>query len=111
MAFGGYMSGACCTFIFLGHWAVHLPTENTAVSCYFGASAPRYSRTEYIHVLLIIVSELKLRNVQRHVLGADRVERADNATFDRLATVSPKCGSFTMVAWLVQPILEETIPA
>jgi hypothetical protein len=41
------------------------------------ASAPRYSGTKYINILPIVVPELKLRNVQRHMLG---VQRANDTT-------------------------------
>jgi hypothetical protein len=43
-----------------------------------GVSAPRYSGPKNINVLPIVVPELKLRNVQRHIFGADLMERADN---------------------------------
>jgi hypothetical protein len=34
---------------------------------------------EYICIRSVVISELKLRDVQRHVLGADFVECADDA--------------------------------
>jgi hypothetical protein len=41
--------------------------------------APANSRSENIRVEAVIIPELELRNVQRHVLLVDLVERADNA--------------------------------
>src|SRR6202521_80530 len=38
-----------------------------------------YRRPEDVRIVPVVVAELKLRNVQRHVLGADLVERADHA--------------------------------
>jgi hypothetical protein len=46
------------------------------------ASAACYRRPENIGVVAVIISELKLRDVQRHVLGADLVECADHAAFE-----------------------------
>ena len=41
--------------------------------------APTNRDPKNISVLPIVISELKLRNVQRQILIADFVERADNA--------------------------------
>jgi hypothetical protein len=46
------------------------------------ASAACYRDPENIGVVAVVISELELGNVQRHVLGADLVERADNAAFE-----------------------------
>jgi len=46
------------------------------------ASAACYRRTKNIRVVAVIVSELKLRDVQRHIFAADFVERADDAAFE-----------------------------
>jgi len=46
------------------------------------ASAPCYRFPEDIRVVPIVVSELELRNIQRHIFGADLVEAADNATLE-----------------------------
>src|SRR3954452_22827548 len=55
----------------------------SAVRCgSFCPSAPCYSRAENIRVMPIVVPELKLRNVERHVFGADLVEAADNAALE-----------------------------
>jgi hypothetical protein len=45
-------------------------------------SATRYSGTKDVSVLPIVVTELKFRNVQRHILLTDLVECADNAALD-----------------------------
>jgi len=39
-------------------------------------------RAEYVGVLPIIVTELKLRNIQRHIFGANFVETADDAALE-----------------------------
>jgi hypothetical protein len=44
------------------------------------ASAACYRGTENIGIVAVVVAELKLRDVQRHIFGADFVEGADNAT-------------------------------
>jgi hypothetical protein len=52
-------------------------------------SASRNSRPENIRVLAIVVAELKFRDVQRHILFADLMKRADNTTFqDRPKTLN-----------------------
>jgi hypothetical protein len=54
------------------------------------ASAPCYGTTKNIRVHPVVIPELKFRNVQRHVLGADLVKRADNAALhQRLETFNP----------------------
>ena len=45
----------------------------------FCASAPCYRLSENVGVVAVVVAELKLRNVQRQILGADLVEAADDA--------------------------------
>ncbi len=37
---------------------------------------------EDVGVAAVVISELKLRDVQRHIFGADLVERADNAALE-----------------------------
>jgi hypothetical protein len=44
---------------------------------------------EDIGVETVVVAELKLGNVQRHIFCADLVERADNATFENRPASSP----------------------
>ena len=44
------------------------------------ASADRHS--ENVSVKSVVVSELKLRDVQRHIFGADFVEAADNPALE-----------------------------
>lgn len=39
-------------------------------------------RSEDIGIIPIIVAELKLRDIQRHVFGADPMEHADHATLE-----------------------------
>ena len=46
----------------------------------FSASPDR--RSEDIRVLSIIIAELELRNIKRHIFPADFVERADHATLE-----------------------------
>jgi hypothetical protein len=45
-------------------------------------SSARNCRPENISILAIVVAELKLGDVQRHIFGADLVERADRAAFE-----------------------------
>src|ERR1700726_4977596 len=45
-------------------------------------SASAYRRSEDIGVLPIVIEALKLRNIQRHVLFADLVERTHDTTLD-----------------------------
>ena len=45
-------------------------------------SASFNRRSEDVRVLAIIVAELELGDVERHVLGADLVECADNAALE-----------------------------
>lgn len=55
----------------------------SAYSCgSFCASAPCYRFPEDIGVVPIIVAELELCNVQRHVFGADLVEASDDAALE-----------------------------
>jgi hypothetical protein len=35
-----------------------------------------------VRVLAVIVAELKLRNIERHIFGADLVERANDPAFE-----------------------------
>lgn len=53
-------------------------SENVSTAPGIDASATCYSRAENVRVLPIVVTKFKLSNVQRHILGADLVERADN---------------------------------
>src|SRR6202166_1184832 len=46
------------------------------------ASAACYRHPENIGVVAVVVAELELGNVQRHVLGTDLMERADHATLE-----------------------------
>ena len=41
-----------------------------------------YRRSENIRVEAVVVAELKFRDVQRHIFGADFVERADHAALE-----------------------------
>lgn len=66
-----------CPFLFL---FLLFDTEDAPVfGGSFCASATCYSRTKNVRVLPIVVSELKLSNVKRHVLGTDLVECTDYA--------------------------------
>src|SRR5271168_1453796 len=44
--------------------------------------ASTYSRAENVSIISVIVAELKLRDVQRHIFGADLVEAANNPAFE-----------------------------
>ena len=46
------------------------------------ASASLNRRAEYVGVMPVVVAELKLRNVQRHVFAADLVEAADDPALE-----------------------------
>lgn len=46
------------------------------------ASAPCYGFAEDVGVVAIVVAELELRDVQRHVFRAHLVERADDAALE-----------------------------
>src|SRR5262249_7462140 len=60
-------------------WGRRRVSEAVASSC---ASASCYRSTEDVCVVAIVVAELKLRNVQRQILGADLVERADDPALE-----------------------------
>lgn len=45
-------------------------------------STPTYSRSEHVGIEPIVISELKLRHVERHIFGAHLMERADYAAFE-----------------------------
>jgi hypothetical protein len=45
-------------------------------------SAACYGSTKYIGIIAFVVTELEFRNVQRHILFAHLVERADDATLE-----------------------------
>jgi hypothetical protein len=45
-------------------------------------SAPFDRCSKNVHVLPVVVAELELGDVERHVFPAHFVERADNATFE-----------------------------
>ena len=46
------------------------------------ASAPLNRRFENIRVVSVIIPELKLRDIQGHIFGANLVETADNAALE-----------------------------
>jgi hypothetical protein len=48
-------------------------------------------RSENVAVEAVIVPELKLRDVQRHVFGADFVERADDTAFEDAPEAFKSC--------------------
>src|SRR5262245_51973731 len=39
-------------------------------------------RSENVRVISVVIAELELSNIERHVLAADLVERTDDAAFD-----------------------------
>jgi len=60
--------------IFFFFFPIFLFTENVSATPGIEASATCYRRAEYVRVLSVVVSELKLSNVQRHIFGAHFVE-------------------------------------
>lgn len=48
----------------------------------FLALASAYRRSEDIGIEAIVIAELELGNIERHVFGAHLVESADNAAFE-----------------------------
>jgi hypothetical protein len=64
------------SFMF-GFWLL-LHGPEIAWSAENGVSATRYSRSEDIRILAVVVTELKFRDVRRHILLADAVERSDD---------------------------------
>jgi hypothetical protein len=56
-------------------WRMSQGPEAVASSC---ASASCYRGPENIGIVAVVIFELTFRNVERHILGADFVERADN---------------------------------
>ncbi len=56
-------------------------SENVSTAPGIDVSATCYRLSKNIRVQPVVVSELKLSNIERHVLGADLVECADNAAF------------------------------
>jgi len=83
----GWLTGLAAVWViiawFSGHPIWPLVSENVSAAPGIDASAPCYSSTENVRVLPIVVTELKLGNVKRHVLGADLVECADNAALNQ----------------------------
>jgi len=63
------------------HVFISSSAERVSAAPGIDASATCYSRAENVRVLPIVIPELKLGNVERHVLGADLVERANHAAF------------------------------
>jgi hypothetical protein len=69
--------------------------ENVSTALRIDASALCYRRAEDIHVLPVVVAELKFSNVQRHIFGADFVERAGHCPFeDRPKSLNRVGGTF-----------------
>jgi hypothetical protein len=62
-----------------GCWPLSSPTETVTSDL---VSAACYRGPEDVGIGAIVVAELKLRDVERHVLGAHLVEGADNATLE-----------------------------
>lgn len=56
------------------------------------ASAACYRRVEDFRVVPVVVTELKLRDVQRHIFLADLVERANDATFENAPEAFDRVG-------------------
>jgi hypothetical protein len=80
-----------CTALFIAGYVgqINYPifkyvfSENVSTAPGIDASAPCYRFSENIRVHSVVVPELKLRNVEGHVLGADFVERANNAALNQ----------------------------
>lgn len=57
-------------------------TENASASHgSFCVSATRYRRAENVHVIAVVITKLKFRDVQRQIFTADFVEAAHDAAF------------------------------
>src|SRR5262245_6189210 len=77
-------------------------TESASVFCGSScASAPCYGISEDVRVVPIVVTELKFRDVQRHVFCTHLVERTDHAaledtpeTFNRVSPMHARGGNF-----------------
>ena len=82
LSFGIFAFGFVWTAISVFYFCIVF-AENVSAAPGIDASAARYSRTKYIDVLSIVIAELKFRDVQRHVFGADLVERADHAALNQ----------------------------
>lgn len=59
------------------HPKTRVPVANNDAS-----SASTYRCAKNVSIHAVIIAELKLGNIQRHVFGADLVERADHASFE-----------------------------
>lgn len=83
----GFLGMVACiagvVLIALGTAWFLLITENVSAAPGIDASATRYSRAKYVYVLPVVVTELKLGNVQRHVFGTDLVIGADHAALNQ----------------------------
>jgi len=83
----------------LACWPLSFSAETDASD---HASAACYRRTKNIRVFAVVVSELKLSNVQRHVFRTDFVERADHAALKdapkTLNRISVNCADDVLAA-------------
>lgn len=106
----GWLTGLAAVVLFiswiLGHFWL---SENVDVSSVSDASATRYSRTENVGVFPIVVSELKLGNVQRHVFGANFVECADNAALNQRPKTLNRVGVNRADDIFLRPMANETM--
>jgi hypothetical protein len=64
-----------------GNWGFLL-SENVSTAPGIDASATCYGTSKYVRVLPVVVPELKLGDVERHIFGAHFVERADNTALE-----------------------------
>jgi hypothetical protein len=64
-------------------WLCIVLTETADAFSGNDVSAPRYSGTEDIGVIPVIVAEFEFRNVQRQILAADLVESAHDTAFNQ----------------------------
>ena len=82
----GWLAGLAAMWVSITWISCHFaPQVSESVSAAPGidaSSKTRYGRSEYVWVLPVVVAELKLPNIQRHVLTADFVEGADHAALE-----------------------------
>jgi hypothetical protein len=60
-------------------WPRSSPTETDASDL---VSAACYRRLKHIRIEAVVISELKLRDVKRHIFGRHFMERADHTAFE-----------------------------
>jgi hypothetical protein len=89
--FGGWAIAAAAAIIgtlwfIFGHFPISF-SENVSTAVGIDASATCNSRAENVCVLPIVVSELKFRNVERHVFPAHLVERPNRGDSNSMRSI------------------------